>query len=153
MKKLKHLLDQDEPVTRVFIPLPMVSYRSARKLNNYLVCAKLCPSKKRRGSCKCGNSRCQACNNIEGIATFISIVPGGSFKINHHLCFNDESLVNLFTCEVCKKQYTGKTVDKFTLQQNNYKESDRKLSRGEEIKQNLEHFSMVIKVLKMLAFV
>ena len=46
------------------------------------------------------------------------------------------------TCKVCKKQYTGKTVDRFRLRWNNYKESDRKFLRGEEIKQNSlhEHF-------------
>ena len=46
------------------------------------------------------------------------------------------------TCKVCKKQYTGKTVDRFRLRWNNYKESDRKFLRGEEIKQKSlhEHF-------------
>ena len=45
-------------------------------------------------------------------------------------------------CKVCKKQYTGKTVDRFRLRWNNYKESDRKFLRGEEIKKNSlhEHF-------------
>ena len=43
---------------------------------------------------------------------------------------------------MCKKQYTGKTVDVFRLQWNNHKESDRKFLRGEEIKQKSlhEHF-------------
>ena len=46
------------------------------------------------------------------------------------------------TCKVCKKQYTGKTVDRFRLRWNNYKESDRKFFRDEEIKQKSlhEHF-------------
>ena len=46
------------------------------------------------------------------------------------------------TCNVCKKLYTGKTVDRFSFRWNNYKESDRKFLRGEEIKQKslLEHF-------------
>ena len=37
MKKLQHLLYQDESVKRIFTPPPMVSYRSARKLSSYLV--------------------------------------------------------------------------------------------------------------------
>ena len=37
MKKLKHLLYQDDSVKRVFTPPPMVSYRNARKLSSYLV--------------------------------------------------------------------------------------------------------------------
>ena len=50
--------------------------------------------------------------------------------------------VYLLTCKVCKKQYTEKTVDRFRLRWNNYKESDRKFLRGEEIKQKSlhEHF-------------
>ena len=43
------------------------------------------------------------------------------------------------TWEVCKKQYAGKTVDRFRLRWNNYKESDRKFLRGEEIKQKSLH--------------
>ena len=43
MKKLEHLLYQDESVKQVFTTPPMVSYRSARKLSSYLVPAQLYP--------------------------------------------------------------------------------------------------------------
>ena len=43
------------------------------------------------------------------------------------------------TCKVCKKQYTGKTVDRFRWRWDSYKESDMKLLRGEEIKQKSLH--------------
>ena len=43
------------------------------------------------------------------------------------------------TYKVCKKQFAGKTVDRFRLRWNNYKESDRKFLRGEEIKQKSLH--------------
>ena len=62
-----------------------------------------------------------------------------SFKINHHLYCNDKCLIYLLTCKVCNKQYTGKTADRFRLRWNNYKESDRKFLRGEEIKQKSLH--------------
>ena len=116
----------------------MVSYHTATKLSSYLVCAKLYPLERKRGSYKCGNLRCLVCNNIEETDTFTR----ESFKINHHLCCNDKCLIYLLTCKVCKKQYTGKTVDRFRLRWNNYKESDRKFLRGEEIKQKSlhEHF-------------
>ena len=132
MKKLKRLLYQDESVTRVFTPPPMVSYRSARKLSSYLVRAKLYPLERRKSSYK-------FCNNIEETDTFTSTVTGESFKINHHLCCNDKCLVYLLTCKVCKKQYTGKTADRFRLRWNNYKESYRKFLRCEEIKQKSLH--------------
>ena len=86
MKKLEHLLYQDESVKGVFTALPMVSYRSTRKLSSYLVRAKLYPLERKRGSYKCGNLRCLVCNNIEGTDTFTSTVTGESFKINHQLC-------------------------------------------------------------------
>ena len=86
--------------------------------------------------------RCLVCNNIEEADTFTGTVTGESFKINHHLCCNDKYLIYLSTRNVRKKQYTGKTVDRVRLRWNNYKESNRKFLRGEEIKQKSlhEHF-------------
>ena len=115
MKKLEHLLYQDEFVKRVFTPPPMVSYRSARKLSSHLVRAKFYPLERKRGANKCGNLRCLVCNNIEETNAFASTVTGESFKINHHLSCNGKGLIYLLTCKVCKKQYTGKTVDRFRL--------------------------------------
>ena len=66
-----------------------------------------------------------------------STITGESFRINNHLCCNDTCLIYLLTCKVSKEQYTGKTDDKYRLQWNNYKESDRKLLRAEEIKQKI----------------
>ena len=43
LKKLEHLLYQDESAKRVFTPPLMVSYRSSRKLSSYLVRYKLYP--------------------------------------------------------------------------------------------------------------
>ena len=142
MKKLEHILYQDESVKRVFTPPPMVSYRIARKLSSSLVPTKLYPLERKRGSYKCGNLRCLVCNNIEESDTFTSTITGKSFKINHHLCCNDKYLIYLLTCKVFKKQYTGKAADRFRLRWNNYKESYRKFLRGEEIKQKFlyEHF-------------
>ena len=157
MKKLEHLLCQDESVKTAFFPPAMVSYRSAKKLSSYLFCAKLCPLERKRRSYKCGNSRCLVCNNIKETDIFTSTVTGEPFKINYHLCCNDKCLIYLVTCKISKKKCTWKTVDGFRLRWNNSKESDRKFLRGEETKQKslLEHFCvMAIKALKkMLASV
>ena len=115
------------------------SYRSARKLSSYLFPTKLYPLERKWGSYKCGNLRCLVHNNIQETDTFTSTVTGESFKIHHHLCCKDKCLNYLLTWKVCKKQYAGKTVDRFRLRWNNYKESDRKFFRGEEIKQNSLH--------------
>ena len=93
---LEHLLYEDESVKQLVTPPPMVSYCSARKLSSSLVCAKLYPSKRKRGSYKCGNLRCLVCNNIEKTDIFAS--TDESFKINHHVCCNDKCLVYLLTC-------------------------------------------------------
>ena len=114
MKKLEHLLYQGESVKRVVTPLPMVSYHSARKLSSHLVRAKLYPLERKRGSYKCGNLRCLVCNNIAETDTFTSTVTRESIKINH-VCSNDKCLIYILTCKVCKKQYIGKTVDRFRL--------------------------------------
>ena len=121
----------------------MVSYRSARKLSSYLVRAKLYPLERKTGSYRCGSKRCLVCKNMEETDIFTSSVTGESFKINHHLGCSDKCLVYLLTCKVCKKQYTGKTVDKFRFRWNNYKESDKYFRNGKDIKQKFlhEHFS------------
>ena len=108
MKELEHLLYQDESTKQVFTPPPMVFYRNARKLSSYLVCAKLYPLERKRGSYKCGSLRCLVCNNIKETDTFTSTVTGESFKVNHHLFCHGKCLIYLLTCKVCTKQYTGK---------------------------------------------
>ena len=98
--------------------------------------------KQKRGSFKCGSSKCQVCNNVEEKETFLSTVEGEIYKINHNLCRNGKCLINISTCKFCAKQYTGKTVDKFRLRWNSYKDSDRAFLRGEDIMRKFlhEHF-------------
>ena len=92
---MKYLLCHDEFVKRVFIPPPVVSYSSARKLSRYLVRAKLYPLERKKDSYKCGNLRDLVCNNVEETDTFTSTVMRESFKINHHLCCNDKCPIYL----------------------------------------------------------
>ena len=120
----------------------MVSYRNVWKLRSYLVRAKFYPLEQKRGFYKCGSSRCQLCNTSEETERFSRSVRGETYKINYHLCSNEQCLIYLLTCKGCAKQYTGETVDKFRSWWNNYKNSDRAFLRGEEIKQKFlhEHF-------------
>ena len=62
--------------------------------------------------------------------------------INHKFNCNDKYLVYLLTCNRCKKQYVGHTVDKFRFSWNNYKGNCRKHQRGETCMQQhlYEHF-------------
>ena len=75
----------NQEVKNVFTPGPIVSYRSARKINSYLVRAKLYPLERKVGSEKCGKPSWEVCLNIQETDTFTSTTTGKSFKINHKL--------------------------------------------------------------------
>ena len=62
--------------------------------------------------------------------------------INHKFNCNGKCLVYLLTCNCCKKEYVGQTVDEFRFRWNNYKSNCRKHQRGETcMQQHLhEHF-------------
>ena len=53
------------------------------------------------------------CKYITETNTLTSSVTEETYKINHRLDCNDKCLVYLFTCNKCKKQYTGQTTDNF----------------------------------------
>ena len=74
----------NQEVKNVFTPGPIVSFRSARKIINYLERAKLYPFERKVRSEKCGKSRCEICLNIEETDTFTSTTTGENFKINHN---------------------------------------------------------------------
>ena len=93
----------------------MVSFRGARKLSSYLVRAKLYPLERSAGSFKCNGKRCQVCINVTESNTFSSSVDKKEYVINHSFNCNDKCIIYLLTCNKCKMQYVGKTVDEFRL--------------------------------------
>ena len=120
------ILYMDKEVKRVFILRPMVSFCSARKLNSYLVRAKLYPLVRTVGSYKCKSKRCQVCHNITEANSFICSNDQTNFKINHRLDCNEKYFIYLITCTRCLKQYVGQTVNEFRNKWNNYKDNVRK---------------------------
>ena len=143
IKKHLHLLHMKDEVKKAFTPGPMVSFRGARKLSSYLVRAKLYPLERSVGSFKCNGKRCQVCINVTESNTFSSSVDKKEYVINHSFNCNDKCIIYLLTCNKCKMQYVGKTVDDFRLRWNNYKDNTRKSLRKEAcMRQHLfEHFS------------
>ena len=119
-------LYSDDEIQRVFSPGPIVSYRSTRKIKDYIVRSKLYPIEKKVRSYRCGNSCCQACTIIQVIDTFSSFVTKSAYKINHNFNCNSKCLIYLLSCKTCGKQYTSNTVDKFSSRWNNYKTDTRK---------------------------
>ena len=55
----KYLLNMNVEVKQTLTPVPLVSYRSARKLSSYLVSAKLYAIDRIVGSKGCGKKRCE----------------------------------------------------------------------------------------------
>ena len=54
----------NEELKQVFIPGPMVSFSSSRKISSYLVRAKLYPVEKSVGSFNCKRPSCQTCTYV-----------------------------------------------------------------------------------------
>ena len=120
----------------------MVSFRSARKIKDYLVRAKPYPLEWNIGSRKCNKIRSEVCNNTEGTDLFSSTATSETYKINHCFKCDSKCLFYLITCWTCKLQYTGKTCDAFRKRWNSYWCYTRKAERVEECKQKYlhEHF-------------
>ena len=132
----------EKEIKKVFPIAPMVSFKSARKLSSYLVRAKLYPLQRAVGSFKCNKPRCEICINIIETDILTSTVTGESFEINHKFNCDDRCLIYLLTCNKCRKQYVGKTVDSFRFRWNNYKCNCYKHTKGGSVKQQhlYDHF-------------
>ena len=143
LKKHMHLLQMNDEVKKAFTPGPMVSFQGVQKLSSYLVRAKLYPLERSVGSFKCNGKGCQVYINVTESNTFSRSVDKKEYVINHSFNCNDKCIIYLLTCNKCKMQYVGKTVNDFRLRWNNYKDNNRKYLRKEScIQQHLfEHFS------------
>ena len=97
LSKNLNILYMDEEVKKVFNPGPMVSFRSARKVSNYLVRAKVYPLQRAVGSFKCKKSRCHGCLNVNETDTFTSTVTKKTYKINHKSDCSEKCLIYLLT--------------------------------------------------------
>ena len=141
----KHLniLNLDENAKEVFMPGPMVTFRSSRKLSSYLVRAKVYRLERVTGSCKCHGKRCAVFLNVNETPTFTSSVTHEAYKINHKFDCNSKCRIYLLTCKQCSKQYVGQTIDDFRFRRNNYKDNNRKYQRSETCMQEhlFRHFS------------
>ena len=143
LRKHFYLLQSREETKKVFPIPPMVSFRSSKKLKNFLVRAKLPPLEKQRGSRKCGKSRCQVCHQVNETEEFQSSFDERKYKINFKLDCDEKCVIYLLTCKVCSKQYVGQTTDKFRFRWNNYKANHRKARKNEPHFQTYFHHHFV----------
>ena len=108
----------------------MISFRSVRKLSSYLVRVKLYPTERTVGSCKCNGKNFEVSINVNETSTFASTVTGETYIINHRFDCNERCLVYLLTCNKCKMQYVGQTIDQLRSRWNNYKRDSRNHDPG-----------------------
>ena len=64
------LIYMNEENKRGFSPKPIISFRTTRKLSNYLVGAKICPIERSVGSFKCDKKRCEVCEIVNKTENF-----------------------------------------------------------------------------------
>ena len=114
----------------MFTPKPMISFQSARKLSSYLVRAKLYPNERTAVSYKSSGKSCEFCINVNDTSNFTSTVAGETYIINDRYYCNERCLVYLLTCNKCKMQCIGQTIDQFRPRWNNYKSESRKHIQG-----------------------
>ena len=124
------------------MPGPMVTFRSSRKINSYLVRAKLYPLERVAGSCKFNGKRCAVCLNVNETSTFTNAVTHETYKINYKFDGNSKCLY-LLTFRQCWKQYVCQTIDGFRFRWNSYEDNNRKYQRSEVCMQEhlFRHFS------------
>ena len=96
LTKNLYLLYMDK-MKKFFTPKLMISFRSARKISNYLVKAKMYPIERIVESKNCGGKRCEVCINVNETFTFTSTFTGETFIINHKFDCNTRCLVYLLT--------------------------------------------------------
>ena len=92
----------NEDLKHLFTPDPIVSFRSSRKINSYLVRAKLYPVESSVGSFNCKRPRYQICAYVNETDSFTSTVTGETYKINHRFDYMEKCLIYLLTCNKCR---------------------------------------------------
>ena len=117
----------DKEVKKVFTPKPMISFRSARKLSNYLLRPKIYPIDRNVRSKNCNIKRCEVSKNVNEASTLTSTLTGEIFTIKYKFYCNARCLL---TCRKYKIKHVGQTVDQFRSRWNNYKSYPKKFSRG-----------------------
>ena len=95
-------------------------------------------------SFKCNKPQFEVYISVIEIDTFTSTATGESFKINHKFNCDDKCLIYLLTCNQCRKQYAGQTVDSSRFRWDNYKRNYHKHAEGKSVKQKhlYDHFTL-----------
>ena len=121
--KSAHRFIEKSPTLKAVLPKPpRVAFRNPKTLRDKLVRSKIRENdEEERGNFLCGHSNCEICKILEPGKEFKSTVTGEVFKMNFYFDYNSIFAVNLLTCRIFKKQYTGLTITRFRERFNQYK--------------------------------
>ena len=126
LENIHLLLAPDGKHREVFEEIPMVGFRNAKSLKDFLVRAKLPKENVTLGCFKCKKCNCQICNILEESATFTDRAQSRVYDIRQGpLNCNSMNIVYLIQCNVCGKQNCGSTITKCRTRINNYKSKFR----------------------------
>ena len=121
-KRSHSLLTSDREHEKVFSEVPVVGFRRAKGLTEYLVRAKLSSLTQGTGCGKCGSSRCDICKYIEASHMFSDKNGSRIFDIRKGvLGCNSTNVIYLMQCRICTLRYVSSTINKFRCRLNNYK--------------------------------
>ena len=73
----------DKEVKKVFTQKPMISFRSARKLSNYLLRPEMYPIDRNVRTANFNSKYCEVCVKVNEASTLTSTFTGEIFTINY----------------------------------------------------------------------
>ena len=123
LKELNVILTSDEDHKKVFPEVPIIEFKNNKKWKSALVRGTL-PDVNEVGRSKpCYGKRppCQSCSNMENTMSFKSKHPKEVYQIKKNVSCNSKTVVYLIECRVCRMQYNGSAMGKFSARANNYK--------------------------------
>lgn len=117
---------------RIYYPHSLI-FRRAPTIRKFLAPSRLKQHKKqttkslnRKGSYKCGASRCHCCKEITDKRTeFQSSKLGEYFYIKHHFSCQSRYVIYLLECS-CGLQYVGWTIQKLQARMNKHRSNSKK---------------------------
>ena len=130
------MLTPDAQHRKVFLEVPIVSFKREKSLKDLLVRTKVPVEKETDGKfCGCQGKLCEVCTFLEEKNTFTNKEGSDTYKISEgiQLDCNSENVFYLITCKKCTKQYVGSCINRFRTRFNNYRSCYRKFCRGHSV--------------------
>ena len=90
IRKHFHVLTVNDEAKELFPNPPMVSFRNPKTIGNHVVRAKVPRLDQRKGTFKCGSSKCEVCWNLIVTDEFERSHDGKKYKINFEFNCNSE---------------------------------------------------------------